>query len=138
MNLAKSAVKLLLSGVCLWSAYSIAETPASLLQTYQQQAKIDNTASVSFNAMRGQQFFNNKHGNDWSCSSCHTINPKQQGKHKVTGRIIQPMAIIANPMRFTDATKSEKWFKRNCKDVLSRECTAQEKGDVITYLLSIK
>ncbi len=138
MNLAKSAVHLLASSVFLLSGYSIAETPSSLVQNYQQQAKIDNPAFVGFNAARGQQFFNTKHGNDWSCSSCHTLNPKQQGKHEVTGRIIQPMAVSVNAQRFTDAAKSEKWFRRNCKDVLSRECTAQEKGDVITYLLSIK
>jgi len=30
-----------------------------------------------------------------------------------------------------------KWFRRNCKTVLGRECTAQEKGDILTYLSSI-
>jgi hypothetical protein len=32
----------------------------------------------------------------------------------------------------------EKWFKRNCNDVAGRACTALEKGDVLTYLLSLK
>ena len=34
--------------------------------------------------------------------------------------------------------KVAKWFKRNCNDVLDRECTAQEKGDVLSYLLTVK
>ncbi|TBR21868.1 MAG: DUF1924 domain-containing protein, partial [Candidatus Nitrosotenuis sp.] len=28
----------------------------------------------------------------------------------------------------------EKWFKRNCKETLERECTPQEKGDFLAYL----
>jgi hypothetical protein len=32
----------------------------------------------------------------------------------------------------------EKWFKRNCGDVLGRVCTPAEKGDVIAYLNSLK
>ena len=137
MTLIKYALPLFVS-IFMMSNTSFAETPTGLLQGYQQQAKTDNPAFAGFNATRGQQFFNQKHGNDWSCASCHTNNPKQMGKHDVTGRTIQPMAPVANPQRFTDSKKSEKWFRRNCKDVLSRECTAQEKGDVLTYLLSIK
>jgi hypothetical protein len=137
MNIVKYALSLLVS-IFMMSNTCVAETPTDLLQGYQQQAKIENPTFTAFNAARGQQFFNNKHGNDWSCSSCHTTNPKQMGKHDLTGRTIQPMAPVANPQRFTDRAKSEKWFRRNCKDVLSRECSAQEKGDVITYLLSIK
>ena len=47
------------------------------------------------------------------------------------------MAPAANPQRFSDAAKVEKWFKRNCNDVLGRACTAQEKGDVLAYLMSL-
>jgi len=32
----------------------------------------------------------------------------------------------------------EKWFKRNCKDVLARECTAQEKADFVAFLIAVK
>jgi hypothetical protein len=52
--------------------------------------------------------------------------------------MIEAMAISVNPQRFSDEAKVEKWFGRNCKDVLERACTAQEKGDFIAYLLSIK
>ena len=34
--------------------------------------------------------------------------------------------------------KVEKWFKRNCNDVLGRVCTPLEKGDVLSYLLTVK
>jgi hypothetical protein len=45
------------------------------------------------------------------------------------------MAVSANAERFTDFTKDEKWFKRNCSTVLRRECTAVEKGDFISFML---
>ncbi len=48
------------------------------------------------------------------------------------------MAPAANPERLTDTAKMEKWFKRNCGDVLGRACTPSEKGDVIAYLTSLK
>ena len=72
-----------------------------------------------------------------SCATCHTANPKNAGKTRA-GKLVEPLAPGANPQRFTDAAKTEKWFGRNCRDVLERACTAQEKGDFITYLQSIK
>jgi hypothetical protein len=48
------------------------------------------------------------------------------------------MAPAFNPQRFTDAAKVDKWFRRNCKDVLARECSAAEKADVLAWLLSLK
>ena len=39
--------------------------------------------------------------------------------------------------RFTRPDKVEKWFRRNCNDVLGRACTASEKGDVLAYLMSL-
>jgi hypothetical protein len=56
----------------------------------------------------------------------------------MTGKAIQPLAPVANAARLTDTAKVDKWFRRNCKDVLGRECTAAEKGDVIAYLISLK
>jgi hypothetical protein len=32
----------------------------------------------------------------------------------------------------------EKWFKRNCNDVVGRACTAQEKGDVLAYVMTAR
>jgi mono/diheme cytochrome c family protein len=117
---------------------ALAETPASQLQQLSAEAKAANPGFSGFSAARGQQFFTNRHGNDWSCASCHTVNPMQSGKHDVTGKVIRPMAPAANPERFTDAAKSAKWFRRNCKDVVGRECTALEKGDILAWLISLK
>jgi hypothetical protein len=89
-------------------------------------------------ADRGQAFFTAKHGKDWSCSTCHTATPTVDGKHASTGKVIAPMAPAFNPERFTDAAKTEKWFRRNCNDVVGRECTAAEKADLIAFLLSFK
>ena len=89
-------------------------------------------------AARGQEFFTSKHGKDWSCSTCHTAKPTVDGKHATTGKVIGPMAPAANAQRFTDAAKTEKWFRRNCNDVVGRECTPAEKADVLTWLMSLK
>ena len=117
---------------------SYAETPQQFLDVYAQEAKAQNPAFKGFSAKAGETFYKNKHGGEWSCSSCHTDSPITEGKHAVTGKVIQPLSPTANPARFTDATKVNKWFKRNCNDVLKRECTPEEKGNLLTYLLSVK
>ncbi len=71
-----------------------------------------------------------------SCTSCHTPNLKTAGKHVITDKPVEPLAPSANPERFTDPKKVEKWFKRNCKEVVGRECTAAEKADFIQYAIS--
>jgi hypothetical protein len=91
---------------------------------------------TGFSAERGAALWGRK-GKDWSCSTCHTTDARKPGRHTVTGKAIRPMAPVSNPDRFTDSAKVEKWFKRNCRDVFDRECTAREKGDVITWLRSI-
>lgn len=123
-------ISLLLAPALLWAA------PADIQAGYAAEAqKTGNFAA--FSAPRGLRLFTTTHGQEWSCSSCHTTNPRQNGRHAVTGKSIAPLAPSANPERFTRREKVEKWFRRNCRDVLARECTAQEKGDVIAYLLSI-
>lgn len=115
----------------------LAEVPADFLSAYARQAKQDNDAFTAPSSVRGQQFFQATHGKEWSCASCHTRSPVVSGKHQVTGKRIAPMAPAVNTERFTNARKVEKWFKRNCGDVLGRGCTAQEKGDVLAYLLAL-
>jgi uncharacterized membrane protein len=107
-------------------------TPAAQLQGYVAQS------GQPAQAARGQAFFTAQHGKDWSCASCHTAKPVVDGKHAGTGKLITPMAPAANAQRFTDAAKTEKWFRRNCNDVLGRECSAGEKADVLGWLLSLK
>lgn len=72
------------------------------------------------------------------CGSCHTDNLIAAGKHHKTGKAIEPMATSANPARYTEVAKIEKWFLRNCKWTWERECTPQEKGDLLTYLINYK
>lgn len=115
-----------------------AETPAGFLSAYASEARQENPAFSSPSANRGQQFFQKAHGKEWSCASCHTQTPTGSGKHQVTGKRIEPLAPAANAERFTSERKVEKWFRRNCGDVLGRSCTAQEKGDVLAYLLTLR
>lgn len=115
-----------------------AQSLVQLQAGYAKQAVQDDSSFKTFSAARGQRFFLSKHGNDWSCASCHTSDPTRGGKHDVTGRAILPMAPAANPKRFTDAAKAEKWFRRNCRDVVGRECSALEKGDVLAWLGSLR
>ncbi len=94
-------------------------------------------AGKPLSAKRGKDFFMGKHSGGKpginSCTSCHTTNLRGMGKTRV-GKPIDPMAVSANSARFTDPAKVAKWFRRNCKTVLGRECTALEKGDILTYL----
>lgn len=72
--------------------------------------------------------------NGRSCTQCHGASPTEVGKHAKTGKVIKPMAPSVNPKRLTDSKKIDKWFLRNCKWTLQRECTAQEKGDFLVWL----
>lgn len=125
----------------LFSCQAFAATPQELLKQYEAQAKQENAAFTGFSADKGANFFKTERlhsdGKAVSCSTCHTADPRNQGKTRAN-KVIQAMAPSVNPERFTDAAKVEKWFGRNCKDVLERTCTAQEKGDYIQYLLSVK
>jgi hypothetical protein len=122
----------------LLSLTALAQTPDEVLAVIQSDAQANNPAFQGFSSARGESFFKQTHGNELSCSACHTGNPAATGKHAKTGKAIQPLAPAANAKRFTDTAKVEKWFKRNCNDVLDRVCTPQEKGDVLAYLLTIK
>ena len=113
-----------------------AETPADFEAAFAAEARRADPAFAGFSAARGEQFFGATHGGDWSCASCHTKNPSAAGEHIVTGKRIEALAPAANPERFTKPASVEKWFKRNCNDVLKRACTAQEKGDVLAWLMT--
>lgn len=117
---------------------ALAETPASLLSGYAAEAA---KAAPGFtpSAQRGQSLITKQWGVSEKmpgCTACHTTNLKAAGKHAITDKPIEPLAPSANPQRFTDLKKVEKWFKRNCKEVAGRECTAAEKADFIQYAIS--
>lgn len=130
----------LVSGTLLMlaSPFVHAETPADIRSALDAQARRANSAFTGFSPERGQRFFTMKHGGDWSCATCHTPDPLATGRHATTGKGIAPLAPVANPDRFTDSAKVEKWFRRNCNDVLARECSPAEKGDIVAYLLTLK
>lgn len=120
-----------LAGICATSV-AHAVTPSALLSTYAVEAGSPGVPT------RGMQFFTSRHGRDWSCSSCHGAMPTALGKHASTGKPIGALAPAINPDRFSDTEKVEKWFRRNCNDVVGRVCTATEKADVLSWLLTLK
>lgn len=129
----KPYLLILIGGLALASSAASAKADFNrLLQNYAQQGGKD------FNAERGKAFWikdqPGEAGEPMNCASCHGKDLKQAGKHNKSGKLIEPMASSVNPERYTDLEKIEKWFTRNCKQVLRRECTAQEKGDVLRYL----
>jgi mono/diheme cytochrome c family protein len=120
------------------AVFALAASPADQQKRFESEARAAGPGFNGFSAQRGEALFKATHGAEWSCASCHTANPLGAGKHAKTGKPIAPLAPAANPERFTDAASVDKWFRRNCNDVLARACTAQEKGDVLQYLMSLK
>ena len=109
----------------------------AILAAFAAAAKQGDPAFTRFSAERGQAFWTVAHvggkPDTPSCTTCHTPDPTHEGQTRA-GKQIAPMAVSKTPDRFTDSAKVEKWFARNCASVLGRDCTAVEKGDVITYL----
>jgi len=108
-----------------------------LINHYANQAKSETSSFVGFDANRGKNLYLNEFTSGKrdtpSCTSCHTNNPKKTGETRA-GKAIEPMAVSANSKRYQTLKKAEKWFRRNCKSVLGRECTTTEKGDFLTFM----
>ena len=133
-----SLTHLLMVAALLFAAPAFAAD--SMLDPYTAAAKAGAPAFAGFTAQRGEQLFRGKHTGTQaeSCTACHTTDARKAGEHNKTGKRIEPLATVANNKRFTDPAKVEKWFRRNCKEVMARECTALEKGDFVTYMRSVK
>ncbi|MFH1493530.1 MAG: DUF1924 domain-containing protein [Pseudomonadota bacterium] len=105
-----------------------------LLAQYATTAK-----SAGFSAAQGQTLhtrnFAGGKADTPACTSCHGKDPHGAGRTP-SGKTIDAVAVSVTPTRYTDPAKVEKWFKRNCNEVLGRECTPQEKGDWLTYVIS--
>lgn len=128
---------LTVAGVCLPGH---AETPQQIRQTYLAEA-VAAQAGFTPSGKRGESLFRQRFAiNDKmpGCTACHTDNPLKPGEHAVTGKTIRPLAMAANPERFSDPAKVEKWFGRNCKEVVGRACTPAEKSDFMTYLSEVR
>jgi len=110
-----------------------ANTVDHLIDEYKSQGA--NSFSLqNAKSMWSNEYRSNKDGSLRSCTTCHTNNLTKAGKHKKTGKRIDPLAPSINQDRLTDKKKIEKWFKRNCKWTLGRQCTPQEKGSFLLYI----
>lgn len=138
MNASSAVAAIVLAVAVAGSGLTWAQSPAAISKRYAEAAQRASASFAGFSAQRGEELFQASHGGQWSCSSCHTRNPTAVGKHAKTGKPIAPLAPAANAERFTSIATADKWFKRNCNDVIGRKCTAQEKGDVLSYLMQFK
>jgi len=112
----------------------------------EMMAKYTAEGGSNFSAEAGKKIWSHEvadeEGKMRSCTTCHGADLTKPGKHQKTGKIIAPLApsvpfVMVEEKdipRFSKAKKIRKWFKRNCKWTFGRECTPQEKGDVLTYL----
>jgi mono/diheme cytochrome c family protein len=111
----------------------------AILAAFANTAKVENSAFAGFNARAGETLFTSKHSGGKpetpSCTTCHGASPQASGETRA-GKVIDPMAVSRNASRYTDTEKVDKWFFRNCRSVLGRECTAQQKGDYLTFMIS--
>lgn len=120
---------------------AVAATPAQQA-LYSKQVAAAKAADAAFvpSSERGKAFFLGRHTggkvDSPSCTSCHTSNLGKVGQTRA-GKAIEPMAASISTSRYTDPAHVEKWFKRNCMDVLGRECSAGEKADALAFLLSL-
>lgn len=121
------------------SAYADIDTAKKLADKYEAIAKHIDPQSAGLSEEEGKTFYTREltiKGKQVACASCHTGNPADIGKHLVTGKPIRPLSPVANDKRFTSVDKVEKNFTKHCNDIIGRDCTAQEKGNFIAYLLT--
>jgi len=141
-----------------------ADTPEEILEGYAAQARAADPSFTGFSAQEGEAFYREPHvvkgAGVWSCSSCHLKNPRYAIRAHKTDipcrachvindwehpepatakkRVIDPFAPSANPMRLTDAHRVETFLRLNCLLLLKRECTVQEKGNLIAWVISVE
>ena len=128
--------KLVFLSLLAASAAAGAATPRQLMDAYAAEAARQ-TPGYQPSGERGATLYSRRFAVSEkmpACVACHTETPMQAGRHAVTGKAIKPLAPRAEAARFTDAAKTEKWFRRNCSEVVGRECTAAEKADFILFL----
>ena len=133
MKYAWMAVLLCLSVQPVWSSEAVV---GRMLEAYRAQGAGEADAARGGRMWR-QQHVQRKSGKQVSCATCHTSDLTRAGSHARTGKRIEPMAPSVNPERLSDPAKIRKWFRRNCKWVLGRECTPQEKADFLAFIQSM-
>lgn len=143
-----SYMLLALLGVSSLSAYADATTAQKIAEKYAAAAKAADSNYTGLSAEDGKTFFNREviqfkgdtknPGKAIACASCHTANPADSGKHIVTGKSIKPLSPVANAKRFNSVKDVEKQFTKHCNEVVGSDCTPEEKGNYIAYLLTEK
>lgn len=125
--------------IVLLSGAAMADSRTELVAGYASAAAAANAGFAGFDATRGKALhegrFTGGKPDTPSCTSCHGLDTRKSDQTP-TGKAIDPVAISVSPQRYTDPAKVEKWFKRNCNEVLGRECTTLEKGDWLSYMMS--
>ena len=136
-------MKLLLASlvaVSLIQAKELNTQMQEFMNTMKIEAKKQNQNFTEFSYARGEKIFTTEHigkkGKLISCVTCHTNHLTNKGMNEHTKKVIEPLSPSANNERFTDIKNVKKWLRRNFNDVYKREGTAQEKGDVITYIIN--
>jgi cytochrome c553 len=131
-------MKQLLYVLPLVAGMAWADTPNQFVASYSAEAARAQAGFVA-DATRGRAFA----ARDWGvstpmpgCTTCHTAQPQNPGRHAVTGKRIAPLSPRAQADRFSDPAKVEKWFKRNCNEVVGRLCTPAEKADFVAYVMA--
>lgn len=129
----------LLCAVCTFGFEFNAEMKA-YIDELKKEAKEQNPSFVDFSAKNGEILFKTenigKENKKLSCVSCHGSDLRQKAQNIFTGKDIDPLAPSVNKARLSDAKEVKKWLKRNFKDVFLREGTAEQKGDVLYYIMS--
>jgi hypothetical protein len=128
------------------TSYADATTAQKLADKYAAAAKIVDPSYTGLSASAGKTFFNrqllgfkgdtNNPGKAVACASCHTTNPANPGLHIVTKKPIKPLSPVINPKRFSSIKNVEIKFTKHCNEVVGSDCTLQEKGNYIAYLLT--
>lgn len=132
-NLVMNILALTVLSIPVTAAVADETSINTLLQQYQA------AGAKSGDANRGEALWNKSYTGkapftERSCKTCHTANVKNPGKHIRTGKALKPLAPSANPGSLIKVKKIKKWFKRNCKWTLGKECSVQQKADILTFL----
>ena len=141
-----------------------ADTPEMILERYAEQARKEDSSFDGCSVERGHVLYFQKranpvvgeingaschladprqkiiaHKSEVLCRQCHVINDEEHPHPKDAKiREILPLAPSANPKRISSYEHVEEFLKPNCEMVCGRLCTAKEKGDVLSWIISIK
>jgi len=131
-------LSILVSALCFCLSLTTAvhadqKTVNQLLNSYTKQGAVEANAQFG-KILWSKGFKKNKDGSLRQCSSCHSKDLTNIGKHLRTGKVIKPMSPSVNSKRLTSRKKVKKWLRRNCKWTMGRECTPQEKANIIAFI----